>query len=132
MAITKTDDYQYPLVKIKRITFADLDPAAAVEAHVIPPDGIVIGGAIVVETAWDSGTSATIDVGDEDDPDRYTASPVDLASAGRTALTITGYKYVVPTALHLTLAEAGTVATEGEGYIELQIVMEDRENEAVT
>ena len=126
------DDYQDPLAAIVRFDFADLTTAVGVPAHLLPPGGIVIGGAVVVETAWDSGTSATLKVGDDDDDDRYTASAVDITETGRTALTLTGYKYDTPTELELLLTEVGTAATEGEGYIELTIVMEGRTNEAVS
>jgi len=129
MAITRTDDYQWPLTKVKRFTFADLVDDEAVNAHWIPPGAIVVGGALVVETAWDSATTATLDIGDSVDPDRYTASPIDLKTAGRTALTLTGHKYASPTNLQFFLAEAGTAATEGEAYVELTIVLEDRQNE---
>jgi hypothetical protein len=132
MAITKTDDYQYPLTQIKRFLFADLEGETAVAAHVIPPGGIVISGAVVVETASDDTGTAVLDVGDVDDDDRYTSTAVNLKATGRTALTITGHKYVVPTDLLLTATFENDDGGAGEGYIELTIVMEGRENEAVT
>jgi len=129
MSMTKTDDYQYPLAKVKRFTFADLVNGDSVAAHSIFPSAIVIAGAVVVVTAWDSGTSAVLEVGDINDLDRYTSSAIDLASAGRTALTLTGHKHTAMTDLLLTLTEVGTAATEGEAYLEFQIIMEDRTNE---
>ena len=126
------DDYQYPLAAVVRFDFADLVADEGVPAHLLPPGGTITGGAVVVETAWDSGTSATLKVGDEDDDDRYTSTAVDITAAGRTALTLTGHKYDVPTELELLLTEVGTAATEGEGYIELTLVMEGRTNEAVS
>jgi hypothetical protein len=129
----RSDTYQWPLNSGPlTFTFADLVDGEGVAALRLPPGAVVVGGSIVVQTAWDSGTSATIDVGDSDDDDRYTSSPVDLTTTGRTALTLTGHKYANPDDLQLLLAEDGTAATEGEGYIEVEIVMEGRVSEPVT
>lgn len=126
------DTYQYPLQAVIRFDFSDLVDGSGVPAHLLPTGGTVTGGAVVVQTPWDSGTTATLDVGDADDDDRYTATAVDLTTAGRTALTLTGFQNAGPTELVLSLAETGTAATEGEAYIELTVVMEGRVNEAVS
>lgn len=126
-----TDTAQWPLSVVKRFDFEDLVDGDAVAAITLPPGAIVTGGSITVVTAWDSGTTATIDIGDSD-PDRYTASPIDLTTAARTALTLTGYKHTAEDELVFTLVEAGTAATEGEAVVELTFVIEGRDSEVVT
>lgn len=126
------DSYQWPLNSgLVRFDFADLVDGEGVAALRLPPAAVVVGGSVVVETPWDTGTTATLSVGDADTAGRY-ASDVDLKTAARTAFTLTGHKHTLPEDLLLTYAEDGTAATEGEGYIELTIVMEDRVSEAVT
>ena len=99
-AIQKDQNRQWPLSLELTFNYDDDfgDDSAAqttvvVEVARLPVNARVTGGEIVVETAWDNGTTATVDIGDVTDPDRYTASPVDLTSTGRTALTLTGFKH---------------------------------------
>lgn len=93
MAITKAETVQYPAVASVSFTYADIVTAVADAIAQVPAGATVVGGELIVDTAWDSITSAVMDVGDGDDPNRYTSSAVNLKVAGRTALTLTGYKY---------------------------------------
>jgi hypothetical protein len=44
------------------------------------------------------GSTSTIDIGDSDDPDRYSASPFDVATAGKhESDTVAGFMYVIGT-----------------------------------
>lgn len=96
----------------------------------LPVNSRVVGGELVVEVAWDNGTTATVDVGDATDPDRYTASPVNLTLTGRTALTLDGFKTTeAERDVNFDPIFAGTNATQGQGYLRVQYVIEDRENE---
>jgi hypothetical protein len=96
----------------------------------MPTNARVVGGEIVVETVWNNGTTATVDIGDVTDPDRYTASPVDLTAAGRTALTLDGFKTTeTERDIDFTPVFAGSNASQGQGYLRVQYVIEDRENE---
>lgn len=126
------DDFQYPLRAMVRFDFEDLTAGEGEPFHKLPPGGVVTGGAVVVETPWNSGTSADLTVGDSDSSDRYTSSAVDLTTEGRTAFDLDGHQYTTPDELIATLAEDGSEATEGEGFIELEVVIEDRANEAVS
>lgn len=129
----RSDTYQWPLNSGPlTFDFSDLVDGTGVAALRLPPGAVVVGGSVVVQTAWNSGTSATLDVGDGDNDDRYTSSAIDLTTAGRTALTLTGHMYANPDDLELLLTEDGSAATEGEGYIEVEIVMDGRVSEAVT
>ena len=58
------------------------DDTGVVEAAVsVPAGATVVGGNVVIRTVFDSTTSDVLDVGDAADPDRYSASPLNLQSA---------------------------------------------------
>lgn len=129
MSITKNSGRQYPLVEKVAIGHADLTSGSAVEAIDLPPNATVIGGEFVVETVWDSATSDVADIGDGVDDDRYTSSQIDLQSAGRTALTLTGYKYTGKDTIDITWTGVGGSLTQGSAYLLIQYVIDDRANE---
>lgn len=130
MPITKSDNRQWPLSEIVRFTFEDLESGVAANLAALMQNETVVGGAIVIETAFDSGTSDTITVGDEDDDDRYITG-LDAQATGRTGFTLTGHMYGGANTLTLTLTSAGTAATAGEGYVEFTVLREGRGNETV-
>lgn len=129
MAITKDSGRQYPLVARVDFTYSDLTDATGVEAIDIPPGAEIVGGELVIETAFNSATSDTIDVGDGGDTDRYTASPVNVAATGRTALTLTGYTYTAKDTIDILWDGTGTAPTAGAGYLKVTYTIEDRANE---
>lgn len=99
------------------------DPVAygtAEAAFDLPGQAILVGGDVTVLTAWNSATSATLKLGDTADDDRYTATPIDLKTAGRTALTITGFRHTVAESLKALLAQTGAAATAGQARISIQ------------
>lgn len=100
-------------VAIQDVSYTELTSGAAIGAVKIPYGARVLGGFVVVETAFDSGTSDVLDVGDGVDDDRYTASQIDLQALGATALDVTGYKYTTTDFIDLTWTAVGTAATAG-------------------
>jgi len=130
MSITKSEARQWPLSDVIRFALADLTSGAAVDLAALLPNETVVGGSIVIETAFDSGTSDTIKVGDEDDDDRYITG-LDGQAAARTAFTLTGHKYGGSNTLTFTWTGAGTAATAGEGYVEFTVLREGRQSENV-
>ena len=129
MAITKNGGRQYPLVAEVDFTFADLATGVVYPAIDIPANAVVVGGELVVTTAFNSGTSAVIEAGDGVVADRYLPTPVDLKTAGRTALTLTGYRYTAPDTIDVMATLAGTAATAGAGTLRVQYVIKDRAQE---
>lgn len=132
MEILLDEGRQYPLSAEITFTFADgiAAPADGLQDLMKLPTGArVVGGEIVVETAWNAGTSAVVDIGDVTDVNRY-ASAVNLQAAGRTALLLDGFKTteterdvdIIPTIV-------GTAATQGQAYVRVQYVIEDRAHE---
>lgn len=132
MAITKDTSRQTPLVASVDFTYADIPTTATVyEAIDLPPNAVVLSGTLFITTAWNSGTTATVDIGDTTDPDRYTASPLDLtttAPAGL-ALDVAGGKSVSNASIDLTTVFAGTAATAGAATLVVQYIIEGRANE---
>lgn len=134
--LTKSETRQWPLADVVRFGFSDLVDGESAELAALLQNEVIISGSVVVVTAWNvtgSGSeAATIDVGDADDPNRYSASPISLAAAGRTALTITGHKYTGAATLLAAYSETSdTAVTEGEAFIEFVVLREGRGNEVV-
>lgn len=130
MAITKDAGRQSRLVAgpltISYDTVATND--GTVEAVIdVPQNAIVVGGSFTVDTAFDSGTSDSLDIGDGGDDDRYTSSAIDLQATGRTALTLTDYKYTAGDTIDIKYTAAGTAATAGSGRLFVEYVVDGRE-----
>lgn len=102
----------------------------AVDAYALNlPDGaVIVGGEVVVETAGVGPTAYTVSLGDSVSATRY-ANAVDLKTAGRTALTLTGFR----TSENLRLKIASTVAnaTAGKATVRVLFVIPNRANEIV-
>lgn len=114
---------------VAHLTFGYADPAVygtAEAAFDLPGNAVLVGGDVTVLTPWNSATTATLKLGDAVDDDRYTAAPIDLKTAGRTALTITGYKHTVSEALKALVAQTGAAATAGQARISLLYFVEGR------
>ncbi len=114
---------------VAHLTLGFADPTAygvAENAFDLPANAIIVGGDVVVGTPWNSATTATLKLGDAADDDRYTAAPVDLKTAGRTALTITGLKYSTADFIKAVVAQTGAAATAGSARISIQYYVEGR------
>lgn len=129
MTITAAQQVQYPVVASVSFTFEDLLTTVVEDLCQIPAGATVVGGEIIVDTAWDSGTSDTFDIGDADDDDRYTSTIINLQTLGRTALTLTGYQYTETDTIIGTPTITGTAATAGAARINIMYVVEDRGHE---
>lgn len=132
MSITKARTVQYPVVVTVEFGYADTNGNTTDAAEIIAslPDGAeVVGGSVVVDTAWVGPVTATIDIGDAGQADRYTASPIDLKTAGRTALTLTGFKTVGASDLLATIADATEDATAGAARISIEYIRHGKANE---
>lgn len=129
MSITKESGRQ--AIKIASVDFdfedigTAIQTAAVYEAIDLPPGAIVIGGALVVKTAWVGPTVANADVGDTGDDDRYSSTIINLLVAGRTALTLTGHANLVDT-IDITYTSTVAVSTAGAARLEVQYFVPDR------
>jgi hypothetical protein len=93
----------------------------------LPAGATVVGGDVVVSTAWATSTAATLNVGDSVSGTRY-ASAVDLKSAARTGLTLTGYRGTAPLAIRVALAPTVAAATAGVARVRVEYVLPERSN----
>lgn len=127
MAIKRNSGRQELIVAHLTLGYADPTAYGTAEAAFdLPANAIITGGDVVVGTAWNSGTTATLKLGDAADDDRYTAAAIDLKTAGRTALTVTGLKYLTATTLNALVAQTGAAATAGSARICIHYYVEGR------
>lgn len=98
----------------------------------LPVNATLVGGEIVVETAVVGPTVSTLSLGDASSATRH-ATTVDLKTAARTALTLTGYRAGVTAAgknLRGSLVNSVAVATAGKVTVRVMYVVEGRTSEA--
>lgn len=129
MTEIKNAGRQSPLVAEVAFTFEDLVSAVAKAAADLPAGATVVGGEVIIDTAWDTGTTDVLDIGDGDNGSRY-ANDVNLKATGRTALTLTGYKYAAADTVDLTKTAVGTAPTQGAGRLHLHYIISGRASEA--
>lgn len=101
----------------------------------LPVGAVIIGGEVIVETAWAGSTAATVTVGTSADRDKLTNdTTVDLKTAGKTLLTLTGViSMVANDGKNVSMTTAFTVAnaTAGKARIRVMYTMDGRANEVI-
>lgn len=97
------------------------------DAISLPPNANVIGGEIVVETAGVGPTAYTLSVGDSGSATRY-ASAVDLKTAARTALTLTGFRGAGEN-IRLTMNVTVANASAGKATVRVLYTVQNRSSE---
>lgn len=130
-AENKVHSRQYPLVAMQPFELSQLTAGSATVAVKIPAGARVIGGGVMITEVFNSTTSDGLDIGDDGDDDRYTATAVNGQALGYTALTITGYKYTTTNTIDILWASGGGSPSTGEGLLIVQYVMDGRGNEVV-
>jgi len=100
------------------------------EAFDMPKDALVVGGHLQITTPFNSGTSDTLTVGDEDDDDEYVAG-VDGQAAARSALVPTGLAYTAPKALVIKWTGVGAAPSAGAGYLAVEYIRTGRQDQHV-
>lgn len=127
MSIKKNAGRQELIVATMLIAFGDPTAYGTAEGAIDLPGGaVVVGGDVTVITPWNSATTATLKLGDAADDDRYTTAAIDLKTAGRTELTVTGYKTPVAGAINALLAQTGAAATAGQARVTVEYFVEGR------
>jgi len=145
--LLKLPNVQYPIAAVFAFDHADTmvntagdevafgaDDAALTTYDIFtpPPGAVVIGGNVKVTEAFNSTTN-TMDVGDSDDPDRYTeTAPIDLKDADAPA---TGFdmlgdhkQYSGSQAVRMTILNDG-LASAGKAIVTVLMVVPGRANE---
>ena len=123
---------QYALTAVQKITYADaVDGTLDACTIELPEDAFILSGAVIVTTAFNSGTSDVIEVGYAGDPNFYLTS-TSIAATGRTAFIAGGVAGVTTsTTVPITLdwTGVGAVPTTGEAYVVVEYVVKGRANE---
>lgn len=127
MPYRKPSERQDVMAMVCEFTYADMPTTAVALALAdLPPGAIVVGGDLVVTTVWNTGTSAALAVGDVTTSNRY-ASAVDLKTAARTALTITGFTVTATQKLlNATPTYVGGAATAGAARLTVHYIVRNR------
>lgn len=122
MAIVLNSGRQEVIAAKLSVNYADMSSDVAVAEAVVdvPANAIVVGGYVVVQTVFNSTTSDVLDVGDGDNDDRYSATPIDLTTLGYNALDVTGYKYSVSDLIDVEWT-AGTTSTATTGDFDIVV-----------
>lgn len=94
----------------------------------LPEGAVVFGGEIVVETAGVGPTVYTASLGDSASATRY-ANAVDLKTAARTPLTLTGFR--TSENLRLTINSTVAAASAGKATVRVLYTLPHRANEVV-
>ena len=87
-----TEGRQHSEHVLFEVSRAQFDANKGIIQFEAPESGVLIAGSATVVTAF-NGTSPTIDIGDVDDDNRYTSTPIPGGTAARTALTPTAFVY---------------------------------------
>ena len=105
---------QEPLAFIRKFTLAEFVAASNVIDIAMPVNAVVTSGLITITTAFDSGTTDVIVIGDSATANRYKTS-LDLKTAAATAIVPTGYiSTAAVNTVRLTRTPVGTAAAAGE------------------
>lgn len=129
MALVKPDTRQYPLVAVVDILQSDFATGVGQAVIELPQNSVVTGGQLVVDTAFDSATSDTAEIGDAGSAPRY-LSGVDLQAVGSTPIVPTGFQTTsVETDIVFENTEAGAAGTAGVARLYIEYVRADRANE---
>lgn len=129
---------QYPMLAVFEANFDDtmvdingvekaFKAGGTFDVIPLPPNGEVVGGALVVQTASNDSGTATITVGDSGSATRYLGSTT-LKSAARTPLVPTGYRGNGEK-LRLTIAAQNGDATAGKFRVNAEFIVKDRVSE---
>jgi hypothetical protein len=122
---------QWALVAMQDFELSQLEDGVAVAAVKLPYGARVTGGGVIITEVFDSTTSDALDIGDGDDADRYSSTPIDGQALGYTALDITGFKYSTIDYVDITWASGGGTPTTGKGVLIVEYLVDGKANEQV-
>lgn len=107
--------------------FGAAGAATIADVVALPPNAVVIGGDLTVETVSNDSSTSTVSVGDSGSATRYLGA-TNLKSAARTALVPTGFRGAGED-IRLTFANAGGDATAGTVTLRVTYIVSGRVNE---
>lgn len=120
------NDFQIQRVRHAVLPFKLADANNAGTAFVpgmqLPPGAAVISGSLVVQVAFDTGTTATASVGTAASAAANLAA-TSLKTAAITALTTLPVYSASAQTIGVTFAQTGTAATKGQGFVYLSYIL---------
>lgn len=125
------NDRQHPQFVTQDFDYTELTTAVATALAKIPAGGRVVGGGVLVETVWNSGTSDVLDIGDGADDDRYSSSQIDLTALGFTALDISYFKYTTTDWIDGVWTGTGAVPTTGAAKLFVEYIIDGNGNAGI-
>ncbi len=126
MTITKDSGRQEVVCADVGFSFDEFGASGVAEAALdLPQNAVVVGGFLVIDTAFDSLTSDTLTVGDGDSDDLYVAG-IDGTAAALSAIVPTGKKYTVPDTIDIKWTGVGTAPTQGAGRLIVEYIVDAR------
>lgn len=111
--ITKNPARQEMVVAHVDVSYSDLTSGADFNAIRVPQNAIVLGGAIIPLTAFNSATSDVLDVGDSGSENRY-KNDANIAATSLVALVPTGYKYAAADWITVRWVGVSTAPSAGQ------------------
>jgi hypothetical protein len=121
-------DHQWPVIGYNEMLSTDFATVATQNVVVLPEGSMVIRAFVVVTTAYNSATTATLNVGDAATPARY-GTGIDLKTTGIKQLTPTGYITPGQGPVTVTFAQTGAAATAGAARVYIEYVVDRKGDE---
>jgi hypothetical protein len=128
MAVVTTSERQWPLTAEASFDFDDYTSGVAFAVVDVPAGAIVVGGYVMVTTAWDSATSSTLQVGDGGSASRYDPSDVDMKAATGKQIVPSGYVYPTKDTIDIEITDVGAPSA-GVAKVVIEYIIEGRGNE---
>ena len=114
----------YLLAVSANFSYDDFTSGTGLPFCTLPVGAYVLGGYVNIATAWDSGTSDSLEIGDSTDPNEY-VSALDAQSTGTTRFSLSNMFDAAGAAtpaitaatdeILIEITSAGTAATAGVG-----------------
>jgi hypothetical protein len=133
MSFSKDGGRKSPVIADITISYADLVSGTAKEVIDIPAGAIIDDVHAYVDTAWNSGSSDVITVGDGGDVDRFITS-VSIAATGNKigVTTAKGYKYTTKDTIDVIWTGVSTAPSAGSLRLIVEYHFANKADYAVT
>lgn len=118
LSVGPQDTRGFALTVYATFGVADFTDTVGLEAFRVPIGSTIVNGRFSITTAWASGTSTAVLVGDATDPNRYLAAGDAETVTNDELIEGLGYAVVAAdVATVITVTKTGTVSTVGAGNI---------------
>lgn len=127
MSFVRSNERQYPLTAVLDLGPADFGAADRGQIS-LPPNALLTGITAVTVTAFNSATTAVLDIGDAAGATSL-ATNIDIRTAGAETVPLQGKFYPSGDTLLFTLSQTGAAATAGRLLVTATYVILNRVSE---